>query len=129
MKMDRPGARAGYWERVSYPQMEMLCPLGQAGAPVLGEAVRELLRGLLPLPWWGSSLGTWELRGVTASVILSRATDIEVLPLQVERVDGEGRGEESGGGQKREDRCPDRWAWPPALPSLMRFLPGLQAGQ
>lgn len=98
---------------------------------MLGEAVRELLRGLLPLPWWGSSLGTWGLRGVTASVMLSRVTDTEVLPLPVERIDGEGggRGGEKAGGQKREDRCPDRWAWPPALPSLMRFLPGPQAGQ
>lgn len=94
---------------------------------MLGEAGRGLLRGLLPLPWWGSSLGTWGLCAVTASVILSRVTDTEVLPSQVERVDGESGGEK--GGQKREDRCPDRWARPAALPSLMRFLPGPRAGQ
>lgn len=30
--------------------------------------------------------------------------------------------ERRGGGGGKGDRCPDRWAWPPALPGLMNFL-------
>lgn len=88
---------------------------------MLGEDGRGLLRGLLPLPWWGSSLGTWGLCAVTASVILSRVTDTEVLPSQVERVDGEGGGDkggaEEGGQMPRQMGQAGSSAQPNALPS------------
>lgn len=107
-----------------FPHPQMLCFLVQGRRPgVPGGAVPEggCDRASVGTPasssLVGSSPGDQWLCGVIALVTLSRFTGTDCLPLQVERIGGESRG-----GVRREDRCPDRWAWPPALPGLMNFL-------
>lgn len=113
-----------YWESSFHiPGWKMLCLLSQGWAPrEPGDAVLVgALRGfrgspLPPLLGQHPPLGTQWLSGVIALVILSSVAGTVLLPLQVERKEGDGWGGE-GGGERRRDRCPDRWARPPALPT------------
>lgn len=78
--------------------------LREAGKAVLEGSFKELLRNSLP-SFLGQDppLGNRQLSGVTALVILGGVAGTELLPLQVERIEGEG----GGRGEGREKRGTD----------------------
>ena len=119
----KPGTPAlHHGERFPHPQMEMLVSWVRAGAGACecaseGTPASSFLAGILP----------WGLVAPWCHCLGDPEQGHGILPLQVEAGGGERRGRR--GREGRGDRCPDRWTWPPALPSLMNFPPGPAAGQ